>query len=404
MKKNNLIIASMMFFVMAGAIIGCTKEIFPAPTPDDNAQVAPSVLKAAATSIGNGVNLQPSYYNNGNVNFGWELMKQYPSIKSVRMEIEPDKVNQACEWIRQARSHGFQVIATYHHYPVLGSDNTSALNAAADWWVNHYATLSASGTFTINLMNEWGSHSISSGAYAAAYNQAIAKVRQVYSGLIIIDLPGWGQGTHVAANASSSISDGNIAFSAHIYPGAYNGVMGRTLNTSDLDYLDNSGRPCLVGEFGSIGSGSADWAGMVEHAKAKGWPVLGWAWNGCGEGMNMVEPAWSSNPSATSFWAGSYMSVIIDKIKTASSGGSLSAPCGLAPNGFPYCCNASSDPDGDGWGWENGQSCVVNPNASTGTSTGCGTAPNGYPYCCDASSDLDGDGWGWENGQSCVVR
>jgi lysophospholipase L1-like esterase len=33
------------------------------------------------------------------------------------------------------------------------------------------------------------------------------------------------------------------------------------------------------------------------------------------------------------------------------------------------------------------------------------TAPNGYPYCVNgSSSDPDGDGWGWENNASCVVR
>lgn len=35
--------------------------------------------------------------------------------------------------------------------------------------------------------------------------------------------------------------------------------------------------------------------------------------------------------------------------------------------------------------------------------TACGTAPNGYPYCC-TNSDPDGDGWGWENNASCVVQ
>ncbi|WP_026922245.1 carbohydrate-binding domain-containing protein [Glycomyces arizonensis] len=31
-----------------------------------------------------------------------------------------------------------------------------------------------------------------------------------------------------------------------------------------------------------------------------------------------------------------------------------------ASNGYPHCANGSaSDPDGDGWVWENGQSCVV---------------------------------------------
>ncbi|MEO3853819.1 carbohydrate-binding domain-containing protein [Acrocarpospora sp. B8E8] len=79
-----------------------------------------------------------------------------------------------------------------------------------------------------------------------------------------------------------------------------------------------------------------------------------------------------------------------------------------APNGYPYCVNgSSSDPDGDGWGWENNQSCVVrgslaDPAAGSGTG---GTAPNGYPYCVNgSSSDPDGDGWGWENNRSCVVR
>ena len=33
-----------------------------------------------------------------------------------------------------------------------------------------------------------------------------------------------------------------------------------------------------------------------------------------------------------------------------------------ASNGFPYCCT-NSDPDGDGWGWENSASCIV-PNSA----------------------------------------
>ncbi|MEU7298454.1 carbohydrate-binding domain-containing protein, partial [Streptomyces exfoliatus] len=65
---------------------------------------------------------------------------------------------------------------------------------------------------------------------------------------------------------------------------------------------------------------------------------------------------------------------------------------------------SASDPDGDGWGWENSRSCVVRGSAAD-TGTGGGTAPNGYPYCAAGSaSDPDGDGWGWENSRSCVVR
>ncbi|MEU7619116.1 carbohydrate-binding domain-containing protein [Micromonospora rifamycinica] len=80
-------------------------------------------------------------------------------------------------------------------------------------------------------------------------------------------------------------------------------------------------------------------------------------------------------------------------------------PSPTAPNGFPYCTSAASDPDGDGWGWENNRSCVVRGGrADSGTPTPSATAPNGYPYCTSAASDPDGDGWGWENNRSCVVR
>ena len=55
---------------------------------------------------------------------------------------------------------------------------------------------------------------------------------------------------------------------------------------------------------------------------------------------------------------------------------------------FPNCKNKDSDPDGDGWGWEGDYSCRVFE----------------YPICEDPSSDPDGDGWGFENNQSCKVK
>ncbi len=58
---------------------------------------------------------------------------------------------------------------------------------------------------------------------------------------------------------------------------------------------------------------------------------------------------------------------------------------------YPTCKSAASDPDKDGWGWENNMSCIVKP-----TSTG-------YPTCVSSASDPDKDGWGWENNRSCIV-
>lgn len=102
-----------------------------------------------------GVNLQPSYYNNGNVTIGWDTMKKYPQIRSVRIEIEPDKVEQGREWIRQANDHGYHMIVTYHKCAVLGSDDPGELLGAAQWWQTHYDYLSQAGDFDVNMMNEW---------------------------------------------------------------------------------------------------------------------------------------------------------------------------------------------------------------------------------------------------------
>ncbi len=300
---------------LAGLLLGAATLLAGCATHD----AAPTPLAAAqasadlTASLGNGVNLQPSYYNGGNPNFGWSLMKQQPNIKTVRIEIEPGYESQARNWIAQARSNGYAVIATYHKSSVLGSDNTAELTAAADWWKANYGTLG--GNFTINLMNEWGSHAITADAYARAYNSAIATVRGVYGGPIIIDCPGYGQETAVAASAakgynSTKISDTNVILSVHIYPNGYNQALNHNLQRSDLDDLASAGRPCLIGEFGNSPAGPVYWQDLVSYGKGKGWTVLGWCWNGDGGGMNMVSPSWAANGGATSFTLSSYFSQV----------------------------------------------------------------------------------------------
>ncbi len=301
---------------LAGLLLGAATTLLAgcaahdaAPTPLATAQVSADLT----ANLGNGVNLQPSYYNGGNPNFGFSLMKQQTKIKTVRIEIEPGYVSQAKNWIAQAKSNGYAVIATYHKSSVLGSDNASELAAAGTWWKANYGTLG--GGFTINLMNEWGSHNITSNAYAAAYNTAISSVRSVYGGAIIIDIPGYGQETATAAAAvkgtgGTKINDTNIILSAHVYPNGYNQGKNHTLQNADLDDLASAGRPCLIGEFGNSPAGSANWSGIVSYAKSKGWTVLGWCWNGDGGSMNMVSPSWSSNATATSFTLSSYFSTV----------------------------------------------------------------------------------------------
>ncbi len=53
---------------------------------------------------------------------------------------------------------------------------------------------------------------------------------------------------------------------------------------------------------------------------------------------------------------------------------------------YPACADATSDPDGDGWGWEGDRTCTT------------------WPACRASTSDPDGDGWGWEKQRTCRVR
>ncbi|HNG61834.1 MAG TPA: diguanylate cyclase, partial [Cellvibrionaceae bacterium] len=58
-------------------------------------------------------------------------------------------------------------------------------------------------------------------------------------------------------------------------------------------------------------------------------------------------------------------------------------------------------PDGDGWGWEKDQSCVVTANTRTDFTPS--PQDKGAPQCQYASNDPNQDGWGWENKALCQV-
>ncbi len=278
-------------------------------------------LAAATLDLGDGVNLQPSYFGDGAVNLGWDFMRTQSRIRTVRIEIEPSvPLVQARRWLSEAHAAGYKVIATYHHYPSNGSDDVEELNKAAKWWRANYADLSRSAPLTINLMNEWGSHKQTPQSFAAAYNAVIPIVREVYHGPIIVDVPGWAQEVYVARDASPLLADDNIVFSVHIYRGAWvEHGSHRWMTPADLDVLDAAKRPVIIGEFGSARKGGADWSALVDHAKAKGWAVLAWAWNGDGEGMNMIKPTWANDPAAKKYRPSSYFSKVYQKLGDAKN-------------------------------------------------------------------------------------
>jgi len=273
-----------------------------------------SAINGQEIEIKNGVNIQASYYNGGVVNIGWDLMEAYPEIEALRIEIEPFRAVQSRTWIREAQEKNYQVIATFHDAKKLGSNKIEDLLIAAKWWRNNYGVLSSNSPFIINIMNEWGDHSITPIEYADAYNEIIPIIREVYDGPLIVDVPGFGQAAKIAADAFPLFNDKNIIFSVHIYSSAFNVEENRWLRESDLSYLNSIGAKCMVGEFCDSGRGGADWCSLIDYCYQNDWPLFGWAWNGDGGTMNMIEPHWRDQPLATSFRPTPLMDKIVNKL------------------------------------------------------------------------------------------
>ncbi len=94
-----------------------------------------------------------------------------------------------------------------------------------------------------------------------------------------------------------------------------------------------------------------------------------------------------------------------------------SAASGSSSTTAPVCFSTASDDDNDGWGFENGRSCRITSasvDAIQPTGTSAATAPppvaaanagfsNGHPVCLTDSSDAGNNGFGYENGRTCVV-
>ncbi len=104
---------------------------------------------------------------------------------------------------------------------------------------------------------------------------------------------------------------------------------------------------------------------------------------------------------------------------TNSSANNTTASANTSSNSneVPVCAAIAADDNGDGWGFENGRSCLVTAESSevvTVQGLAGVTAPppvaaavpgyaNGQPICLTNTSDAGNDGFGYENGRTCVV-
>jgi mannan endo-1,4-beta-mannosidase len=299
-------------------------------------------------------------------------------------------------------------------HDVTGSNDPAALQRMASWWASKASFLRRQDIaryILVNIANEWGdwnmsspNHSPSQTVWRDAYINAVATLRNAgINTTIVVDAPGYGQDNRASTllNYAPAVQAAdprkNILFSVHMY--CEWRVNGNSTITTHLPAIKNAGIPIIVGEFGfqhSEGSGTCDIneTQIINTAQANGIGWLAWSWKGNGSGVEYLD--------LSNDWAGTSLTSWGNTVVNGSNGtktavtasvfGTTSG-CGTASNGFPICCNAGSDPDGDGWGWENNQSCVV--QSGGGASIANGTyriTPRHSGKSLDVASNSSADG------------
>ncbi len=274
--------------------------------------------------------------------------------------------------VGQCKANKVICVLEVHDTTGYGEDGAATtLDRAADYWISVKDALRGQEDYVVvNIGNEpFGNNNY--GEWTNATKNAIGKLRDAgFDHALMVDAPNWGQdwsGTmrDNAASVFASDPDRNTVFSIHMY-GVYDTA------TEVRDYLNHfvaNGLPVVVGEFGDRHSdGNPDEDAIMATAQALGIGYLGWSWSGNGSGVEYLDMVNGFDANSLTAWGdrifnGSDGIAATSKPATVYGGGGGTDPGtdpGTAPNGYPYCVNGgSSDPDGDGWGWENSRSCVV---------------------------------------------
>lgn len=305
--------------------------------------------------------------------------------------------------IQQAKHHQLVVVLEVHDTTGYGEEGAAAtLSSAADYWVEMKDQLIGQEDYVIiNIGNEPFGNGTQARTWVNEHNAAIHRLRSAgLTHTLMVDAPNWGQDWQdIMLNNAQTIFNAdpqkNTIFSVHMYEvfGSYNRV------SNYLSAFSNQGLVLVVGEFAATHKGAnVDEDSILERSESLGIGYLGWSWSGNGASTADLDIVNNWNNQSLSRWGdrlinGNYgirTTSVIASVYTCGE------QCGDNSGEYPICSSAAVDPDGDGWGWENNQSCIVQGSSST--------ASNGYPYCSSSAADPDGDGWGWENSTSCVVK
>ncbi|MFH9613704.1 cellulase family glycosylhydrolase [Streptomyces pratensis] len=269
--------------------------------------------------------------------------------------------------VNRCKQNKLICVLEVHDTTGYGEDGAATtLSKAVDYWIGIKSALDGQENYVvINLGNEpYGNTGYE--RWTPDTKSAIGRMRGAgFDHALMVDAPNWGQdwsGTMKsnAASVFASDPDRNTVFSIHMY-----GVYDTAAEVRDyLGAFVNAGLPVVVGEFGDNHSdGNPDEGAVMATAQSLRLGYLGWSWSGNGSGVEYLDMVTGFDPGSLTSWGNRLFNGadgIASTAREATVYSGRGTGSGTAPNGYPYCAQGgSTDPDGDGWGWENSRSCVV---------------------------------------------
>jgi len=198
-----------------------------------------------------------------------------------------------------------QLVCILEVHDATGSDSTSALNTAVNYWIEMKELLNANTEYVIvNVANEWyGSWNGSS--WASGCQSAIRTLRNAgINNMLMIDSAGWGQYPDSIRDYGKQVfnadSHANTAFSIHMYE--YAGGNASTVR-NNIDNALGTGVPVVIGEFGGQHTnGDVDEYTIMSYCEEKGVGYLGWSWKGNNSDLSYLDIANTWDGSSLSEW------------------------------------------------------------------------------------------------------
>ena len=265
------------------------------------------------------------------------------------------EVEQIIDWCKENK-----LVCILEIHDATGSDNTSDLNRAVNYWIDIKNLLNENRKYVIlNIANEWYGTWDGSG-WANGNKNAIKSLRSAgIKNTIIVDCAGWGQYPASVHNYGKEVfnadSEGNTVFSIHMYE--YSGGDSSTVK-NNIDKALGIGVPVIIGEFGfKHSNGDVDEDTIMSYCTSKKVGYLGWSWKGNGGGVEYLDLANSWDGSSLTDWGNTLFNSTYGIKKTSSicsiyggSSSSGSSSSGSSSSGSSSSGSSSSGSSSSGSG------------------------------------------------------